>query len=65
MAGAKFVLADGVKQNMDVFKSIVQRRGIPLSVYVDRDSNFKTTRHQGMEYRLIPPMAGPPSLPRL
>jgi transposase len=50
--GAKFVLTDGVKQNMEVFKGIVRRRGIPLSVYVDRDSNFKTTRHQGMEYRL-------------
>lgn len=45
--GAKFVLADGVKQNMEVFKGIVQRRGIPLSVYVDLDSNFKTTRYQG------------------
>jgi len=52
VAGAKFVLTDGVKQNMEVFKDIVRRRGIPLSVYVDRDSNFKTTRHQGMEYRL-------------
>jgi len=52
VAGAKFVLTDGVKQNMDVFKSIVQRRGIPLSVYVDRGSNFKTTRHQSMEYQL-------------
>lgn len=50
--GAKFVLTDGVKQNMEVFKGIVQRRGVPLSVYVDCDSNFKTTRHQGMEYRL-------------
>jgi transposase len=52
VAGAKFVLADGVKENMEVFKGIVQRRGIPLSVYVDRDSNFKTTRHQSMEYQL-------------
>jgi hypothetical protein len=52
VAGAKFVLADGVKQNMEVFKSIVQRRGIPLSVYVDRGSNFKTTRHQSMDYQL-------------
>jgi len=52
VAWAKFVLTDGVKQNMEVFKDIVRRRGIPLSVYVDRDSNFKTTRHQGMEYRL-------------
>ena len=52
VAGAKFVLADGVRENMEVFKSIVQRRGIPLSVYVDCDSNFKTTRHQSMEYQL-------------
>jgi len=52
VAGAKFVLADGVKQNMEVFKDIVQRRGIPLSVYVDCGSNFKTTRHQSMEYQL-------------
>lgn len=52
VAGAKFVLADGVKENMEVFKSIVQRRGVPLSVYVDGGSNFKTTRHQSMEYQL-------------
>jgi transposase len=52
VAGAKFVLADGVKQNMEVFKDIVQRRGIPLSVYVDCGSNFRTTRHQSMEYQL-------------
>ena len=52
VAGAKFVLADGVKQNMEVFKGIVQRRGIPLSVYVDRGSNFKTTRYQSTEYQL-------------
>jgi transposase len=63
VAGAKFVLADGVKENMEVFKDIVQRRGIPLSVYVDRGSNFKTTRYQSMEYQLIPPLAGPPNLP--
>lgn len=52
VAGAKFVLADGVKENMEVFWGIVRRRGIPLSVYVDRGSNFKTTRHQSMEYQL-------------
>ena len=52
VAGAKFMLADGVKQNMEVFWGIVQRRGIPLSVYVDRGSNFKTTRHQSMEHQL-------------
>jgi hypothetical protein len=73
VAGAKFVLTDGVKQNMGVFRDIVRRKGISLSVYVDRGSNFsamggsvydrKTTRHQSMEYQLIPPMAGPPNLP--
>jgi len=52
VAGAKFMLTDGVMENMEVFKGIVQKRGIPLSVYVDRDSNFKTTRYQEIEYRL-------------
>jgi transposase len=52
VAGAKFVLSDGVRQNMEVFWGIVRRRGIPLSVYVDCGSNFKTTRHQSMEYQL-------------
>ncbi len=52
VAGAKFVLTDGVKQNMGVFRDIVRKRGIPLSVYVDRGSTFKTTRHQSMEYQL-------------
>lgn len=52
VAGAKFVLSDGVKQNMGVFRDIVRRRGIPLSVYVDCGSNFKTTRHQSVEYQL-------------
>lgn len=52
VAGAKFVLTDGVRENMEVFKGIVQKRGIPLSVYVDRDSTFKTTRYQEIEYQL-------------
>ncbi|MCJ7578603.1 MAG: ISNCY family transposase [candidate division Zixibacteria bacterium] len=52
VAWAKFVLTDGVSQIMEVFWGIVRRRGIPLSVYVDCGSNFKTTRHQSMEYQL-------------
>jgi transposase len=52
VAWAKFVFTDGVTQNMEVFWGIVRRRGIPLSVYVDCGSNFKTTRHQSMEYQL-------------
>jgi len=52
VAGAKFVLTDGVKQNMGVFWDMTRRRGIPLSVYVDRGSNFKTTRHHSIEDQL-------------
>ena len=52
VTGAKFVLTDGVRQNMEVFWGIIRRKGIPLSVYVDCGSNFKTTRHEGMEYQL-------------
>ncbi|MFH1336005.1 MAG: ISNCY family transposase [Candidatus Zixiibacteriota bacterium] len=52
VAGAKFVLTDGVKQNMGVFWDMIRRRGIPLSVYVDRGSNFKTTRHHSIEDQL-------------
>jgi hypothetical protein len=37
---------------MEVFWDLVRRRGIPLSVYVDRGSNFKTTRHQSIEDQL-------------
>lgn len=52
VAGTKFVLSDGVKENMEVFKEIVQKRGIPLSVYVDCDSTFKTTRYEEIVYQL-------------
>jgi len=52
VAWAKFVLTDGVKQNMGVFWDMTRRRGIPLSVYVDRGSNFKTTRHHSIEDQL-------------
>ena len=34
MLGAKFELVDGVRENMGVFKDIVQRKGVPLSAYV-------------------------------
>jgi hypothetical protein len=52
VAGTAFVLTDGVRENMgdksltprrEVFKGIVQKRGIPLSVYVDCQG-FKRVR---------------------
>ena len=50
--GARFAFSDSCIENMRVLKHIVKTKGIPLSFYCDKDSNFKTTRHQGIHYRL-------------
>lgn len=50
--GARFALADSLLENMRVLKRIVETKGIPLSFYCDKDSNFKTTRSQGIHYEL-------------
>lgn len=50
--GARFAYSDSCSENMGVLKQIVETRGIPLSFYCDRDSKFKTTRHEGLHYQL-------------
>lgn len=50
--GARFSLSDSCNENMVVLKQIVETKGIPLSFYCDRDSKFKTTRHEGLHYQL-------------
>ena len=50
--GARFALSDSCSENMGVLKQIVETKGIPLSFYCDRDSKFKTTRHEGLHYQL-------------
>jgi len=50
--GARFALTDSCIENMRVIKHIVETKGIPLSFYCDKDSNFKTTRTQGIHYEL-------------
>ncbi len=37
---------------MAVFKKIIEIKGIPLSVYVDKDSKFITIRHQSIHVNL-------------
>jgi hypothetical protein len=37
---ARFAYQDSVEENMDIFKKIVEIKGIPLSIYVDKDSKF-------------------------
>lgn len=49
---AQFAYKDSVEENMDTFKKIVEIKGIPLSIYVDRDSKFITTRHKGIHVNL-------------
>lgn len=50
--GARFALTDSCIENMRVLKRVVETKGIPLSFYCDKDSNFKTTRAQGIHYEL-------------
>lgn len=50
--GAHFALSDSTVENMIVLKRIIETKGIPLSIYCDGDSKFKTTRQQGVHYNL-------------
>ena len=49
---AQFAYEDSVEENMATFKRIVEIKGIPLSVYVDRDSKFITIRHHSVHVNL-------------
>ena len=49
---AEFAYHDSVEENMATFKKIVEKKGIPLSLYVDRDSKFITTRHGGLHVNI-------------
>ena len=48
----QFSLQDSVEENMATFKEIIKRKGIPLSLYVDKDSKFITTRHGGLHVNI-------------
>jgi transposase len=50
--GARFALADSTVENMRVLKRIVETKGIPLSFYCDKDSNFRVNRAQGIQHEL-------------
>ena len=49
---AKFAYQDSVEENMATCKEIVKKKGIPLSLYVDKDSKFITTRHGGLHVNI-------------
>jgi len=50
--GARFALSDSTIENMRVLKYIVETKGIPLSFYCDKDSNFRVNRAQGIQQEL-------------
>jgi len=49
---AQFAYQDSVEENMTTCKKIIKRKGIPLSLYVDKDSKFITTRHGGLHVNI-------------
>ena len=50
--GGKFFPADTTLANMEVLKDYIKRRGLFETLYVDKASHFKTTRHGGLHYEV-------------
>lgn len=48
----KFVLSDTTIENMKVLEEFFRKKGLPCAIYLDKDSKFKTTRHEGIHYNL-------------
>lgn len=51
---AKFYSCDGVFNNMEVLRKIVEKKGLFYALYVDKASHFKTTRYGGLHVNVAP-----------
>ncbi len=51
---AKFYSCDGVFNNMEVLRKIIERKGLFYALYVDKASQFKTTRYGGLHVNVAP-----------
>ena len=51
---AWFFPKDTLFSNMHVIRHFIERKGIFMSLYVDKASHFKTTRHGGIHYSVNP-----------
>lgn len=49
---AKFYPVDGVYNNMEVIRKTIEKKGIFQSLYVDKASQFKTTRYGGIHVNI-------------
>lgn len=51
---AKFFPKDALFANMHVIRRFIEAKGLFMSLYVDKASHFKTTRHRGVHYEVGP-----------
>lgn len=51
---ARFFPKDTVFANMHVIRRFIEIKGLFMSLYVDKASHFKTTRHGGLHYNVNP-----------
>jgi hypothetical protein len=49
---AGFFFKDTVFANMNILRSFIEIKGLFYSLYVDKASHFKTTRHGGLHYNI-------------
>lgn len=49
---AKFFRKDTSFNNMEVIRKVVEKKGLFMSLYVDKASHFKTTRYGGLHYNV-------------
>ncbi len=52
LVAGKFALSDSTVENMKVLDEFFRQKGLPSAIYLDKDSKFITTRHQGIHYNL-------------
>jgi len=52
LQNGKFVFSDSTLENMKVLDEFFRQKGLPLAIYLDKDSKFKTQRHQSIHYNL-------------
>ncbi|MFH1778903.1 MAG: ISNCY family transposase [Candidatus Omnitrophota bacterium] len=52
VAYGRFFPKDTLFANMHVLRRLIERKGIFYSLYVDKASHFKTTRHGGLHYNV-------------
>jgi len=51
---AGFFPKDTLFSNMRIIRGFIELRGLFMSLYVDKASHFKTTRHGGLHYNVAP-----------